>query len=95
MKPILIDILFGVLGGVLAELFKHHRFVQETPGPMPDKFKGLYYWIVTIAMMFAGGVLTLAHKLTGAGLNPIIDLNIGASAPLMIGAFIARPPKVD
>ena len=46
-------------------------------------------------MMLAGGVFTLAYSLSGAGLNPILDMNIGASAPLIIGTFAARPPKID
>jgi H+/Cl- antiporter ClcA len=95
MTPICTDVIFGIVGGALVELLKHYRLAQESPGPLPDKFKGGYYWTVTIAMILAGGIFTLTYKLTGSGLNPILDMNIGASAPLIIGSFAAKPPKID
>lgn len=89
------DFLFGIVGGLFVELLKHYRFVQENPSPLPSTYRNSYYWIVTFAMIVAGGVLTMAYSLTGAKLNPIIDINIGASAPLLIGTFATRPPKVN
>lgn len=95
MMETIVDFIFGFLGGAFVELLKHHRFLQETPGPAPAIYRSKYYWFVTIAMMVAGGLLTVAYQLAGAKLNPIIDINIGASAPLLIGTFGSKPPKVD
>ena len=46
-------------------------------------------------MMVAGGLLVVVYVQSGIALKPIIAVNVGASAPLIIGSFINPPPPVQ
>jgi hypothetical protein len=51
-------------------------------------------------MVLSGGILVLIYLASDVPLKPILAVNIGASAPLLIGTFIAQTPafptnKVD
>lgn len=89
--------LFGILGGFLAELFGLFKLRQQARQDLPLWFKSPFYWIVTILMIAAGGGLVVVYMKSGIDLKPIIAVNVGASAPLIIGTLVAQTPslKID
>ena len=89
--------LFGILGGFLAELFGLFKLRQQAPQDLPVWLKSPFYWIITILMIAAGGVLVVVYLKSGIDLKPILAVNVGASAPLIIGTLIAQTPspKID
>lgn len=89
--------LYGMLGGVLAELFGLFRLRQQAPKDLPIWLKSPFYWIVTLLMVLAGGGLVFVYLQSGVEMKAIVAVNIGASAPLIIGTLVAQTPalKVD
>lgn len=50
---------------------------------------GWLYWITTVLMILAGGGLATLY---GVPIGAWLALNVGASAPALIGALSAPPP---
>jgi hypothetical protein len=86
--------LFGILGGFLAELLGLFRVRQQRPQDLPSWVRSPFYWVVTILMIAAGGVLVVVYMKSGIDLKPIIAVNVGASAPLIIGTLVAQTPPL-
>ena len=82
--------LLGVFGGFLAELGRWWK-IREGPN-FPNYIKTIFYWIITILMIIAGGGLAYVYMLMG-DLNAILAVNVGASAPLIISGLANTPPK--
>ncbi len=86
------EIAAGVAGGIAAELLKWYRIREELHDGVPDYARTWLYWLVTVAMAFLGGLLVFLYQSTeGIELNLVLAFNIGASAPLLVGAT----PTID
>ena len=85
----------GVFGGLLAELAGLYKIRENDPNNLPDYLTSPFYWGVTILMILAGAGLAYAYTLTGQELGAILSINIGASAPLIIGKFTSSTPFPD
>jgi len=86
--------LYGIVGGLFAELLGLFKLRRQATSDFPQWIKSIFYWIVTLCMIFAGGVLCIIYTKAGIELNPLIALNIGASAPLIIGSIVSHAPQV-
>jgi len=81
-------LLVGCLGGILAEVARWYEL--RTSPNLPAYAHSWFYWIATICMIVAGGLLALAY-----GTEPksaILVANIGLSAPVIIKALAASAP---
>lgn len=78
----------GIIGGALAEILKWYQ-LRESPQP-PEYYKSAMYWIVTALMALAGGVLAVVQNIDGT--KPLLALNIGMSAPLILKGLAAATP---
>lgn len=81
--------VLGVVGGALAELLKWYQ-LRESPN-LPEYSRKPLYWIITILMMLAGGVLALVQGVDAT--KPLLALNIGISAPLILKGLAASVPQ--
>ena len=81
---------WGLLGGALSELLGWFRL--RDAASLPIYWKRPRYWILTGLMTAAGGLLALAYARSDFTLKPILAINIGASAPLLIQTFISQTP---
>lgn len=86
---------FGIFGGFLAELLGWFRLRHATPASVREWPRLWTYWVPTILMILAGGGIVLVYTKSGAALNPILALHIGASAPLIIAGLIGQVPRID
>jgi len=82
--------LWGVAGGVLVELLAWYKDRRNPTAAYPWR----KYWVLTILMILAGGLLVVMYLRSGAGLNTIVCVNIGASAPLLIASLASAIPRV-
>lgn len=80
--------LGGAAGGLLAQLANWYA-LRDSPN-LPEYMKKTFYWIVTIAIIAAGGVLAILYGTTNV--SALLAVNIGASAPLIIKALAATTP---
>lgn len=85
------NILFAAFGGLLVNglaLLELHG----TPKSLWPDFKDFFYWLPFIAWPVVGAVLVIAYSESGTSLNPIVSINIGASAPLLIRGMVNANP---
>ncbi len=81
---ILEGFLFGLLGGLIVEVLGLYRLRVLTRDEFPEHLKTFHYWAITTAMILAGGGLAVVYLSSDIPLKPILAVNIGASAPLII-----------
>ena len=86
----------GLVGGVAAEALKWYRIREDLYQGIPDYAKSWLYWIVTLVMILLGGLLVFVYqRIEGIELNLLLALNIGASAPLLVGTLTSQSPTSD
>ena len=83
--------IFGVgcAGGVLTELL--HWWALRESHQLPAYAKSLFYWIVTLVMILAGGLMAWLYF--GERAEAIIVLHIGLSAPLILQKLATTMPE--
>lgn len=86
---------WGVCGGILAELLGLFKIRRESPNALPAWIKSPFYWAITVLMILAGGGLVIIYLRSGVSLQAIVAVNLGASAPLLIGSLVAQTPPID
>ena len=75
-------LVWGLVGGLFAELLGWFKLRQQIPSILP----GAYYWMITGLMILAGGLMVVAYLRSNIPLNPLLSINVGAAAPLIIGS---------
>jgi hypothetical protein len=86
--------LYGLLGGLLSEVLGLFRLRQQAPETLPVWLKSWFYWATTLLMMAAGGGLVDIYLRSGIAIQPILAVNVGASAPLLIGSVLGQAPSI-
>ncbi|MCE5240226.1 hypothetical protein LLH23_17320 [bacterium] len=81
---------WACFGGFIAEFLRWYG-LKDSPN-LPAYKASVFYWIMTIIMIALGGVLAVLYKV--APENPVLAVNIGASAPLIIKALASVAPKL-
>ena len=81
----------GAFGGLLIEILRLWKIRESEK--LPDYYGKALYWYITLAMVVAGGVLAVLYGFEGER-QALMVLNIGASAPALIGA-LATPKSVQ
>lgn len=79
----------GVLGGLLVELLRWWKLRESET--FPSYSRSPFYWLITLAMILAGGFISVLYGLEPR--NALMAVNIGASAPAVIGALAVKPPN--
>jgi len=88
--------LWALGGGLAAEALRWWRLVQNHRSGktlnLPAYVRSPFYWALTAVIVLAGGMLAVAYAASGQQLSPILAINIGASAPLVIQGLAASAP---
>lgn len=85
--------IWGFFGGFAAELFV--LLPSRQSSPIPAWLKWWFFWVVTLLRILAGGVLVIAYLRSHMLITPILAINVGASAPLIIGSLANQVPPID
>lgn len=79
---------FGALGIKLLELAELHKIPKVD---RPD-LKDWLYWVPFLLLPFLGGGLAQAYISSDTQLSPILAVNVGVSAPLVLRAMAQINP---
>ncbi len=72
--------LVGCFGGLLAELLKWYQLKESLHFPV--YLHNPVYWIITLAMIAAGGVVAVLYGVEAR--NALLVMQIGLSTPLLV-----------
>jgi CBS-domain-containing membrane protein len=90
----LIGFSFGCIGGAAVEVLELYRLRKLPPEKIPHYYGTRIYWAATAFMIVLGGVLVVMYILSNVDMNPIIGVNIGASAPLLLASAAKNGPNI-
>lgn len=84
---------FGCFGGMAVEVLRLYKL--RTSKKLPPYYKTKFYWIVTILMTLLGGGLVFTYLYSSITVTPILALNVGASAPLILASLAEGLPPIS
>jgi hypothetical protein len=79
----------GLAGGAVAELL--HWWNLREDKQLPDYVKSPKYWIITAAMVLAGGFITWIYF--GERAEGIVAMHVGVSTPLILQKLVVSIPE--
>ena len=84
--------LWGFGGSVAVEVVSIFQFFHDTPIKFPERYSRFWYYVIRLFLAFIGGGLAVAYGIED---KPLLAVNIGASAPLIIHALRQAVPKAS
>lgn len=88
-------VMYGVLGGVLPEIFALYKLRHIKKGEKPDWLKSWFYWVVTIIMVLLGGATSFLYHKLGIQINELMAVHLGAATPLIISNLGKHKPDIS
>ena len=89
------SLFFAAFGGLAINGLSLLELKGVPKDKRPD-FRDFFCWLPFLAWPLVGAVLAYAYTASGTALSPILAINIGASAPLIIrGMVSAAPSSID
>lgn len=85
--------LFGTLGGLLINVVRLAELASLPRIERPPTFSDPLWAFQFFALPVVGGVLAGVYQADGAALKPLLAMNIGVSAPLILKTLAAAVPK--
>lgn len=82
---------FAVFGGFLINVLQLMEYANRPKLQRPD-FKDFLFWFPYAAWPLISGMLAYAYVESGVQLSPIVALNVGLSAPLVIRGMVDANP---
>lgn len=81
----------AIFGGFMINILQLIEYAKLPKAKRPD-FKDVLFYVPYIAWPISGGMLAFAYQASGIVLSPILALNVGLSAPLIIRAMAESNP---
>ena len=84
----------GCVGGIAVEVLAlvKLKFLHPKDRKYLEEW---FYWAVTVGTIVIGGFLTMVYKLDGINLSYTLAMNIGATAPLIIGGWFKDKMEIS
>jgi hypothetical protein len=86
------SIVVAFLGGLSINLLNLMELQNIAKDRRPD-FKDWLYWLPYVVWPLLGALLAYVYEASGTPLKPLIALQVGATAPLIIKAMAKAVPK--
>ena len=84
--------LYGVLGGAFGESLGLFRIRRQHPSKWPKYMRYPTYWAITLLKVIIGGALVAVYDASHATFTPILAVNVGLTAPIIIQALARQAP---
>jgi hypothetical protein len=84
---------FGTLGGLLIGVVRLAELAALPRIERPPTFSDPLWFFQFVALPIVGGILAFVYQADGVSLKPLLALNIGISAPLILKTLAAAVPK--
>ena len=84
--------LFGCLGGLLINVVRFTELANVPPIERPPTFSDPIFIFSFFALPLVGGALAYVYQADGITLKPLLAVNIGVSAPLILKSLAAAIP---
>jgi hypothetical protein len=81
----------GCAGGAVAELLHWWNLRQNEQ--LPSYARSIFYWVLTILMMLAGGFVTWLYF--GERAEAVVALHVGISTPLILQKLVTSVPATQ
>ena len=85
---------FAVFGGFAINLLRLAELAQMPQSERPRTFSDPFYVLQFVVLPFLGGGLAYTYQESGTILSPILALNIGVSAPLILKNLASAIPPL-
>jgi hypothetical protein len=85
--------LFGTLGGLLINVVRLAELATLRRIERPPTFSDPLWAFQFFALPIVGGALAFVYQVDGVALKPLLAVNIGVSAPLILKTLAAVVPK--
>lgn len=89
-----LNCLMGFAGGVFAEGLCVYKITRDRPR-LPANMRTKIYWLMSFFMCFCGAGLVFAYIISGVTMVPFLAMNIGATAPYIIGNLTKHDMAAD
>ena len=87
-QPAVLFAAFGAFGMQLLHLLE----IRNIPKAERPDFKDFFYWLPFIVSPIIGGGLALAYIYPADVLKPLVAINVGVSAPLILRSMAIMNP---
>jgi hypothetical protein len=84
-------VLFAFFGALAIKLLELAELPKIHKSQRPD-FKDWIYWVPFFVLPFLGAGLAYVYVMSGIDLKPILAVNVGVSAPLILRAMAEVNP---
>jgi len=84
-------VLFAVCGALSIKLLEIAELAKVPKALHPD-FHSIIYWLPYAIMPLLGGGLAYMYVMSGVDLKPILAVNVGISAPLILRSMAEANP---
>ncbi len=85
---------FAVFGGFAINILRLAELAQTPHPERPRTFSDPFYVLQFVVLPFLGGGLAYTYQASGTILSPILALNIGVSAPLILKNLASAIPPL-
>ena len=87
-QPPVLFAVFGAIGMQLLTLME----IKNIPKAERHDFKDIFYWLPFVVSPILGGGLALAYIYPADVLKPLVAINVGVSAPLILRSMASLNP---
>src|SRR5690349_613964 len=89
------QVIFAALGALAGQVLGLLELKNITPANRPNLLD-FWYWFPFIAAPLLGGGLAFAYSESGVDLKPLVAINVGIAAPLILRSMaeLKNPPRI-
>ena len=87
--------VYGLVGGVIPEAIGLYNIRHIAKTDRPVWLTSPFYWIITLVMVLIGAGFVTVHHFSSVTLTPLLAIEIGATAPLLLTAMINKKPATE